>query len=1044
MAFFKILFYIVKMKKILSVLIVLLSFLLNGTAYAQDTVCYGASDTLSLSNINSSYRYRWIERTLASTSWDTIYNWGAISIYIVPNITDSREVICQCDTNMDDNSDFVVLSRTITALERFIPGIIGYNDTVCFGQSPNQISLIVNPSGGGDSYYYFWQQSNNDSSYLTIFDEHSTTLSPSNLTSDTYYRLGITSIAGCGEVYSNSVKITVLTQIQPALIASPNVDPICSNTAPDSLIIAEPASGGDGIFSYQWQILDSGVWVDIAGAIGSVYHPGPISDSTSYRLKATNHCGVVYSPMITVPVFPDFIVGALDSVATVCYQGNTTLSFATMPSGGGDTYTYQWLSSSDGITYSQIPNATSNDYATPNLANTMYYKVVVTAYTCSISDTTNPVIVIPHNRFLPGSIMGGDTVCSGTVSAHLQMNVSCTGGAAPYTYQWQCSDDGTTFFNIPNAHAVNYSPDLTSLISDSIMTRYYRLAFTSSQECGTVFSHSEQIVVLPMLHPAILGSTATEPICYNSIPAPISIATAPIGSSAFDNQWQIKQGDSWIDIAGESNTTYQPGPLTATTEYRLASTSIDGCGPVFSQPFTVNVYPALNVGYLDSTTFACHNSSVTLNFQQSPLGGGDRYLYKWFYSSDNMTYHEIPGAVNSSYTTEILGSDTYYKALFSSYYGCSEDTTNPTFVHILAPFVGGEINLNVDSTCEGTKPRDNIFMTRHCRGGGEPYTYCWQMSSDSVNFVDAPHGDNYYYSPDTLYQTTYYRLIQSSNYGCGKDTSSVHIIKALPNPPTYNIIGPDTVCFSQYEIYFLEDCIPIYDFQWALKNNTADVSLTNIYKDTAEIYWREPNISDTICVKAVNYFTGCSSLSSKRVSTMGLGAPPRTNIVRKPNSNILVCEESNDDLFYQWGFTIRSTGEDVYIENSNRRYVLLPHDFDDITYQYWVKISPDSTSPCFSISYYMPSNGVDIIDPVENKVVIPSLSRESINITIENVNQELVYCEVYSITGVHQCSYSLGKSSQITHTISNLKKSNTYIVRIIIGSKVYTQRTFIQ
>ena len=123
------------MKKILSVLIVLLSFLLNGTAYAQDTVCYGASDTLSLSNINSSYRYRWIERTLASTSWDTIYNWGAISIYIVPNITDSREVICQCDTNMDDNSDFVVLSRTITALERFIPGIIGYNDTVCFGQS---------------------------------------------------------------------------------------------------------------------------------------------------------------------------------------------------------------------------------------------------------------------------------------------------------------------------------------------------------------------------------------------------------------------------------------------------------------------------------------------------------------------------------------------------------------------------------------------------------------------------------------------------------------------------------------------------------------------------------------------------------------------------------------------------------------------------------------------------------------------------------------------------------------------------------------------
>lgn len=1126
------------MKKIVSILFLLIVNLTSGIhLYAQDTICYGGSDTLSLLSSNSNYRYRWLSRSLPSSSWDTIYNWGTTTSYIIHNITNSREVICQCDTNSNGISDLIVLNKTIIVLGLLQPGFIGSSDTICFGQSPNQLSLLSDATGGGDSYYYYWQQSNNDTSFTNIWGENNLTYSPHNLTSDKYYRMGFVSRSGCGTVYSNSVHINVLPQLQPASIAIPNSSPICYNTVPDSLyidsfpvggdgnysyqwqtymlgtwvdipgftglsyqpsalsntthyrlkitnncgivysnsvtvtvwmplqnpIIASSSTtpvcmgtapdslymttqptGGDGNFTYQWQVMDSGIWVDISNAQGSTYTPYPLSDTTSFRLKTISSCGITNSPSVTIPVYPFFNVGSLDSNFSVCYQTSTNLNFTTMPSGGSGLFAFQWLSSADGVSFFPITNATSDNYTTPNLTNMMYYRVEVTPLTCSISDTTNYIVITPYSQFLPGSIIGGDTVCSGDSSANLHLNVPCIGGALPYTYQWQSSLDGINFTNLPNANTTSYSPNLSNLLADTIILRYYRLAFTSNHGCGTVYSPDEQITILPQLHPAVLGSTTTEPICYNATPNAISIVAVPRGFSGFANQWQVKEGDSWVDITGETGLSYQPGPLTSTTQFRVASTSNDGCGVVYSQPYTIYVYPLLNVGLLDTNTFACHNSSATVSFLQYPTGGGNSFSFKWYSSLDNINYHEIVGATEDTYTTEILNVDTYYKAFVSSNYGCSADTTSAILVRILDPFVGGEINLEIDSICEGTKPHNTLYMTRPCQGGGEPYSYQWQQSNNAVDFINIPNSTENVYEPDTLYETTYYRLIQTSNYGCGVDTSGIHTIVVNPLPPKYNIIGSDIVCYSQYEKYYLQDCTSGYDFQWSIQNNSADVIYYSTNNDTVEILWRLPNVTDSIIMRAEKNITKCSSVSKKTVTTMNLGAPPRTNVVRKPNSNILVCKESSDSLNYQWGYTIRATNTDVYIENSNHRYVLLPHDFDNLTYHYWVELSPSKYSPCYSLSYYEPSNDEDIIIPELNKVFIPSSARGVVNITIENAIQEAVYCQVYSLSGVMQCNYLLGEAEFISHSIRNLKSGNTYIVRVIIGTEVFTQRTFVQ
>ena len=912
---------------------------------------------------------------------------------------------------------------------------------ICYNTTPDSLYVDVYPVGGDGNFSYQWQLYSLGT-WVDIPGATGQSYQPAVLSNTAHYRL--VNSNSCGTVYSNSITITVWLPLQSPAVASSSTTPVCVGTAPDSLYVTTQPIGGDGNFSFQWQKMDTNAWIDIPGATSLVYTPDPISDTTFFRLKISNTCGIMYSSPVIVPVYPVFSVGLLDSNLSVCYRESTTLNFATMPTGGSGNYSYQWLSSIDGVTYSPITNATAANYTTSNITSTNYYRVVVSPMSCSIVDTTNPIMVIPFDQFLPGTIVGDDTVCSGVALAHMQLNTFCTGGAPPYTYQWQSSSDGIYFSNVPNASVTYHSPDLSGLIADSVITRYYRLAFTSSHGCGTVYSPAKSITILPMLHAAVLGSSTMAPICYNATPSAVSIVTAPRGCWGFTNQWQVKQGNSWIDITGETSSSYQPGPLTSTTEYRIASTSFDGCGPVYSQPFIFTVYPRLNKGCLDSNTSACNNSSVTVRFLQSPTGGGDRFLYKWYSSPDNITFNEIAGANEASYNTGLLNADTYYKALVTSYYGCSEDTTTAVLVRILDPFVGGEINLDVDSACEGTRPHNSIYMTRQCQGGGEPYSYCWQQSTNAIDFVDAPHGTEAYYVPDTLYETTYYRLIQSSNYGCGVDTSGIHTIKINPRPPIYDIIGSDTVCYSQYETYYILEGFPQFDYRWSLLNHSADVVSQTTIGDTVEVLWKLPEITDSIILKTDNRITNCSSVSKKAVTTMNLGAPPRTNVVRKPNSNILVCKESSDELYYQWGYTIRATNEDFYIENSNRRYVLLPHDFDDVTYHYWVELSPSKESPCYSLSYYEASNDEDIVSPITNKVFIPSTVRGIINLTIENINQESVYCQVYSIAGVKQCEHSLGDAALITHSINNLKSGNTYIIRVVIGTEVYTQRTFVQ
>ena len=118
----------------------------------------------------------------------------------------------------------------------------------------------------------------------------------------------------------------------------------------------------------------------------------------------------------------------------------------------GATVTYQWQATDDwfGITYSDIPVATSSSFTPHGELNGKYIRVRVTgtgAYTGTITSPRTPgrVDFTSTSITAVGQITGiprvGMTLTAGDVTPY----------GASVTYQWQRSEDGIIYDNIPGA-----------------------------------------------------------------------------------------------------------------------------------------------------------------------------------------------------------------------------------------------------------------------------------------------------------------------------------------------------------------------------------------------------------------------------------------------------------------------------------------------------------------------------------------------------------------------------------------------------------------
>lgn len=104
------------------------------------------------------------------------------------------------------------------------------------------------------------------------------------------------------------------------------------------------------------------------------------------------------------------VAGTVSGASSICGDSSTVLTLTGASGGAG--ITYQWQSSPNNATWTNIPGATGLSYTTPGLTATTYYRVVVTcagfgsATTASKTLTVNTVSVAPITGYTAPLIIG--------------------------------------------------------------------------------------------------------------------------------------------------------------------------------------------------------------------------------------------------------------------------------------------------------------------------------------------------------------------------------------------------------------------------------------------------------------------------------------------------------------------------------------------------------------------------------------------------------------------------------------------------------------
>jgi len=439
---------------------------------------------------------------------------------------------------------------------------------------------------------------------------------------------------------------------------SVSIDPTLSdgvltnNTGGRSVLIAGFSSAGKALAAGAFGSSgSSNLGYEIAAVNSDVYVAGAFSQTVDFdtgscqtdnftSINSTSDSFLAsFSIASSGPITNNVITAP--AIASFCANGDPAAITASTPSGGSGTYTYQWQSSPDNVTFTDIPGATLITYDPPAISATIYYRRVVSS-SCAQPVNSNAISITVQ----PG--LAGNAITAPAITAFCAIGDpavitggTATGGDGTYVYQWQNSADGTTFTDIPGAASVNYDPPVLNA------TTYYRRTVTSGACPTPLISNVVTISVFPVVANNAITAPAVTSFCSNGDPGAIIGSTPTGGNNTYIYQWQSStDGTIFNDIAGATAKDYDPAGLNATTYYRRTVTS--GCATaLISSPVQIEVIqqlpaPVVSVG-------ATTTSSVT--FQWDAVSGATGYQV----SIDNGLTFTDPSSGSNGLTHTVSG-----------------------------------------------------------------------------------------------------------------------------------------------------------------------------------------------------------------------------------------------------------------------------------------------------------------------------------------------------------------------------------------------------
>ncbi len=596
--------------------------------------------------------------------------------------------------------------------------------TICSG---NSTVLTIGSLASGSTAQ--WQSSPNNSAWTDISGATSASYTASPATS-TYYRVLYNGGTGnCGSTTSSTL-ITVASALT-ANTLSPSTT--CTDGVTPVTLTGSAITGG----IYQWQMSTTSAvagFSDVLGATSQNYTlPSNIVSATTWyrRIASTSNCSINYSTAVAVyaPISNNQIT---NSAISYCVSAVATALTVTSPAGGDGSYTYQWKSSSDGTSFSNIGGATSATYTTPIEGTTKYYERSVSTGGCT--DISNRFIIRVYSNPTV-SVSSGSSICAGT-----SVNLSASGAS---TYSWSPATE------LSAASGATVTANATS-------TRTYIVTGTDGNGCTNTANVTITVTALPS-NPTLSSSSQT--ICSGS-----SVNLTSKVSSVGTTEWFT---------APEANGAYAvstPTAVSAAGTYYVFAKS-GSCYSSGYQSFTLTVddvtKPVVNAISLSY----CSPATADLTALQPVAAAGT--TLKWYTVSSN--------PVTELADATAVGNGTYYLYAYSSGGSCFGPASDAVTVTINSLPSAATITASSEAACA---PATFDLSDNFTSAGGN--TYKW-YSSNTVS------PDNLLAVPTSVSQAGTYYVVATNASGCQGPVSDP-VTVSLNSKPTSAILETTDLC----------------------------------------------------------------------------------------------------------------------------------------------------------------------------------------------------------------------------------------------------------
>ncbi|MEQ9405057.1 MAG: DUF6443 domain-containing protein [Cyclobacteriaceae bacterium] len=797
-----------------SVKVTVRSSLNAGSVGNGQTVCYAFdpaafTSTASASGGDGNYAYQWQYYT--GSTWNNVS--GATSATYNPPIltatTNYRRRVISCGETKYSGTVKVTVLNELTA------GSIGNAQTLCYNGNPAALTNTGSPTGGDGNYLYQWQiSSNGTSGWTDVSGATGSTYDPGSLTSSKWYRRRVRSTICTDYKYTGTVKVTIYNNLTAGSINGTQT--VCYNGNPSTLANVTTATGGNG-HSYQWQHRSpGGSWSDISGATSGSYDPPVLTSTKEYKRRVISCGQTVYTNTITVTVRPTLNAGTVGNGQTVCYAFDPAAFTNTGSASGGDgNYAYQWQYYT-GSTWNNVSGATSATYNPPILTATTNYRRRVIS--CGETKYSGTVKVTVLNELTSGSIGNAQTLCYNGNPTALTNAGSPTGGDANYLYQWQISSNGTSgWTDVSGATGSTYDPGaLTS-------SKWYRRRVRSTICTDYKYTGTVKVTIYNNLTAGSIGNAQS--LCYNGDPSTLTNIGSAAGGNGHSYQWQHRSpGGTWTDISGATNTTYDPGPLTSTKEYKRVVTS---CGQtVNTNTITITISPSLVAGTIGGAQSVCDGDfASTLTSTSAPSGGNGSYSYQWKYYNGSSWVNAPGTSTNATYLPpSAVTATTSYKRFDTSCGQTLETNAQKVWKTDIptAPTVSAPSSVN---------PGTSVTFTS---GGADDQ---WFTSSSGGSSFHS--GASYQETLNT--NTTYF--VEAVNYGvvngsCESPTRTATTV-TVNLVPGLTTSSPPTTCYGCFPATITaaapQGATGSYNYQWQ-KLNTSNSTFEDIPAATGASY----------------------------------------------------------------------------------------------------------------------------------------------------------------------------------------------------------------